>query len=210
MTGCRQLAAADDFYDDDFYYCNYQDFDISTFTIDAVPAIQGVVAIFPDAGNDNVITLAAAKINAVGDFNTFFEKIPIGGAYESTPKLWSGLSGNKSRIAMITALSDDTCVNEDLKSVFSIMEVKENPLGIVMSSGGGSAVIGTKGAKITVTAGGLITGKIYYATTMGTLIEGSYIGAETETYIISKDGSTIVTSNSLVGIAINEKELVVR
>ena len=38
---------------------------------------DGVAVLFSDVGYDNRMTVAAAKVNSMGDFEPFFSKIPV-------------------------------------------------------------------------------------------------------------------------------------
>jgi hypothetical protein len=45
------------------------------FDIEGVPG--GAAVLFSDVGYNNRMTVAAAKVNSIGDFEPFFSKVPV-------------------------------------------------------------------------------------------------------------------------------------
>ena len=84
---------------------------------------------------------------------------------------------------------------------FSLLESLPSPFGV--STGGSIVVSGTVSG-----FSGLVTGKAYYTNTMGQLVSGGvYYGSaatawSSPIYVTSPDGKMLISSDSLVGVAI--------
>lgn len=94
---------------------------------------------------------------------------------------------------------------------FSIVESFGPPVGVIRSYNGKSKVeIAVSGkAKVTSMDGAMTVGSVYYATTMGDVVAANTSSTSSSEYMYSADGSTLITVDSKVGIAVEKTKLFV-
>jgi hypothetical protein len=101
---------------------------------------------------------------------------------------------------------------------FSMMEVKPMPLGVMQTAKSSSTSLDTSSLVVSGVLGGfsgLTVGATYYTTTSGELITPGTIGASNPMlndylYFTDKISKTIVSADSVIGVAVTPESILLR
>jgi hypothetical protein len=199
------------------------DFSVTPVAAADAASSPGAVILFADVGNNAKWTAAVLQVTSANEIvraspHFVLNKDSTIGINSNAGKDSSGAlisytfnaassSSSPSRVALFTSTSDKVCSSPD-ETHFSVMELKAGVGGVSASgSSGGSTEVDIAG---TVSGlAGLSTGSVYVSDTRGNLIQSSiFLGATyAPLYDYVETDSTIVSMDSVVGIAVSDSKI---
>lgn len=211
---------------------------ISDLDVATISTNGDFLVLFTDASNGGAATAVTGTITLAGEITPTSPSFVLTKASSSSADggdddlaeesfVWGAVSaGSKtpwgSKIAILTSITDTVCSGTTASTSFDFMEVMPKPVGIVNakkdSSSSNVIVSGLAGSL----ESNLLPGMQYYANTMGALVPanvyygrgvstsiGANFGTSSQNYVYDEDTDTIVTFESLVGMAVSPSQLFV-
>lgn len=189
-----------------------------------------LAVLFSDILNDGAMTTAILQVSSSG---SLFRASPNFVLNKGNPDFaytysWGGIATGSAigmygaQILAMSLLSDPSCTSSTLSSYLSVIEILPSPIGVISSSTLLSQTASTLPVMLTGTISGfsnLELGKAYYTTTQGELIAGKdYFGHGdmscnsdlADCIVTSDDGTTMVSKNSYLGLAVAKDTILLK
>lgn len=186
--------------------------------VDTIPFTNGnigFVVMFSDFANAKKVTSLILEVTTSYEIIPASPKIVLSGAEPSGTIFWGSVTSTTGdSLALLQVYSNSkNCSADAATATVSLLEHRSKPIGIVSEN------TNTPQGTIPVTLSGTISGytnlkpgSVYYSDTRGRLVKTSFAYGQQPnpskaTFVTSVDGTTLVSADALVGVAVSSNTL---
>lgn len=182
------------------------DLEVDTVSTAATDGNVEFAVLFADPANSKATTTILLQVTPTYDIIPVSSKIVLSSPEPKGTLFWGSVTGTDTNsLAMLQVFSSDC--SADVTAKISVLELRNKAIGVVTANANAQETVSVA---LSGTVGGysnLKPGSIYYTDSRGRLVKtglayGQQPSSRSATFIASVNGDTLVSADSLVGVAV--------